>query len=164
MTDNQLKHDYISDLLSQTDLDQKEFWKQIKKFVRQIETDESWIFIDDTICAKPHSTENQVINYHFDYTVGKSVKGINSLNFLLSSNMKAETVNCPVAYHVIKKTEAFVDPKGKTKFKSKQTKNEILEKFLKTCNLNTFFLIYGFRRLRIWILYTRNSKKHSFVQ
>lgn len=130
LTDNQLKHDYISDWLSQTDLDQKEFWKQIKKFVRQIETDESWISIDDTICAKPHSTRNEVINYHFDHSVGKSVKGINILNFLLSSNMKNDIVNCPVAYHVIKKTKAFVDSKGKTKFKSVQTKNDIFRQVL----------------------------------
>ena len=85
LTDNQLKHDYISDWLSQTDMDSKEYWKQIKKFVRKIETDESWISIDDTICPKPHSTENEIVNYHFDHTVGKAVKGINILNFLLSS-------------------------------------------------------------------------------
>ena len=81
---NELKHDYISDFLAQRDLDQKAFWKEIKSFVRQIEGEEAWISIDDVIVDKPHSTENEIISYHFDHTKGKSVKGINIVNFLLS--------------------------------------------------------------------------------
>ena len=124
---NELKHDYISDFLAQGDLDAKAYWKEIKSFVRQIEGSGACISIDDVIVAKPHSSENDLIAYHFDHTVGKAVKGINILNFQLSNHIKDETVNCPLSYELITKTETYVDNKtGKTKRKSLKTKNEIV--------------------------------------
>lgn len=125
--DNQLKHDYISDCLAQQELDSQAFWKQVKPFVRQIETQESWLSIDDVIVEKPHSTENEVISYHYDHTKGKAVKGINILNFLLSSHYQEQMVNCPLAYEVIRKTQWYTDEKtGKQKRSSAKTKNEIV--------------------------------------
>ena len=79
------------------------------------------------IVEKPHSTENELISYHFDHTKGRTVKGINILNFLLSSPYQDQIVNCPVAYQTIRKTEKYIDKKtGKEKLKSSQTKNEIV--------------------------------------
>ena len=124
---HELKHDYISDFLSQKDLDQKAFWKEIKSFVRQIEGDQAWISIDDVIVEKPHSSENEIISYHFDHTKGQSVKGINIVNFLLSNQVEEEVVNCPLAYEIIAKTETYVDKKSrKKKRKSPKTKNQIV--------------------------------------
>ena len=34
---------------------------------------------DDTLQEKPHSKENDLICWHYDHTVGRSVKGINLL-------------------------------------------------------------------------------------
>ena len=125
--DNQLKHDYISDCLAQQELDNKAFWQEVKPFVRQIENQESWLSIDDVIVEKTHSTENEIISYHFDHTKGKAVKGINILNFLLSSHYQEQIANCPVAYEVIRKTEWSTDKKtGKQKRASAKTKNELV--------------------------------------
>lgn len=96
-------------------MDPKEYWKQIKKFVRKIETDESWISIDDTICSKPHSTENEIANYYFDHTVGKVVKGINILNFLFSCEIDDQVVNCPISYLCDSKNHVFYRFKKKNK-------------------------------------------------
>lgn len=124
---DELKHDYISDFLSQDDLDKKAFWQEIKPFVRQIEGSSAYISIDDVIVDKPHSTENEIICYHFDHTKGKTVKGINIVNFLLSNEVGDELLNCPLSYEIIAKTETYLDKKsGKIKRKSPKTKNEIV--------------------------------------
>ncbi|WP_196887641.1 hypothetical protein [Aureivirga sp. CE67] len=83
--DNQMKHDYISDFLGDKSLNSKAYWKEIKPFVRQIEGEEAYLSIDDTIIEKPHTTENDIICYHWDHSKNKSVKGINLLIFLMSN-------------------------------------------------------------------------------
>lgn len=92
------------------------------------------IKIDDTIEKKPHSTENDIICWHWDHSKNRHVKGINLLNFLYQSPLR-ETNRCsiPVAFEVIEKTEPFVDKKsGKVKRRSKVSKNELLRNRLRT--------------------------------
>jgi len=137
LLDNRLKHDYISDALNEISLDQKFFWQQVKPFVRQIERDNSVLSIDDTLIEKPHSSENEIVTYHFDHTKGKSIKGINLLNFLLSSELDGQTLSCPLSFRIIRKDEPYQDKAGKTKYKSKQTKNEmVLEQLHRLVKLN----------------------------
>lgn len=124
--DNTLKHDYISDCLAQDELDSQAFWREIKPFVRQIEHDDAYLSIDDVIVAKPHSTENELICYHYDHTKGKTVKGINILNFMLSSYADEQQVNSPLAWEVIRKTETYTDKAGQQKRRSPKTKNEMV--------------------------------------
>lgn len=124
---NEVKHDYISDFLSQRDLDEKVYWQEVKPFVRQIEGSSAYLSIDDVIVDKPHSTENEIICHHYDHTKGKTVKGINIVNFLLSNEVQGEMLNCPLSYEIIAKTQTYVDKKsGKLKRKSPKTKNEIV--------------------------------------
>jgi hypothetical protein len=52
----------------------------IKKTVREIETGEGVLIFDDTLQEKPHSKENNLICWHYDHCVNRSVKGINLLN------------------------------------------------------------------------------------
>lgn len=125
--DGMVTHDYISDALSQQGLDKKAFWKSVKSFVRQIENEDSVISIDDFIIAKPHSSENDVVCYHFDHTKGKSVKGINVLNFMLTSHHDGQYVNCPVSFHTVEKPIKYIDEKtGKERRKSEVKKNQIV--------------------------------------
>ena len=125
--DNQMKHDYISDALGQSGLDSRLFWKKVKPFVRKIEREDSVLSIDDVIVPKPHSTENDIICYHFDHGSGRSVKGMNIVNFMLTSPIDGQQVNCPLAYNIVEKTIKYVDPKtGKQKRKSERTKNDIV--------------------------------------
>lgn len=126
-TENLLKHDYISDIPADTSLGSRLFWKCVKPFARKIESEDSIISIDDTISEKPHSSINTIVNYHFDHTKDQSIKGINFLNFLLSTTLEDETtVNCPVGFEVIVKDQEFIDKEGKTKYKSTKTKNELV--------------------------------------
>ena len=38
------------------------------------------LIFDDTTVEKPHTDENEMVSWHFDYSKGRSVKGINLLN------------------------------------------------------------------------------------
>ena len=55
-------------------------WKNVKKEVREIESEDLVLIFDDTVQAKPFSNENELISWHFDHGVGRSVKGINLLS------------------------------------------------------------------------------------
>lgn len=105
----------------------------IKKTVREIESDEGVLIFDDTVQAKPHSQENDLICWHFDHTVGRSVKGINLLNCLYYS----KKVSVPVAFELVKKPIKFCDVKTRReKRKSEVTKNEPLRDMLTVCCQN----------------------------
>jgi len=80
LVDNEISYDQITRFLSQQDFTSKDLWKVIKKFVREIETDEGVLIFDDTIQEKPHSKENDLICWHYDHCINRSVKGINLLN------------------------------------------------------------------------------------
>lgn len=129
-----VSHDKISRFLGQRLFTQIDYWKCIKPIIRQIEHEDGVIKIDDTIEEKPHSTENDIICWHWDHSKKRHVKGINILNFLYQSPLQ-ETNRCsiPVAFEVIAKTESFVDKKsGKVKRRSKISKNELVRERLRT--------------------------------
>jgi hypothetical protein len=56
----------------------------IKKTVREIETGGGVLIFDDTLQEKPHSKENNLICWHYDHCVNRSVKGIKSQQMYLS--------------------------------------------------------------------------------
>lgn len=126
-----LKHDYLSDFLNQLDMDSVAYWKLVKPFVREIERDSAYLSIDDTYLLKPYTDDNELISWHFEHSQGRNIKGINMINFLLSSDYQGDFVNCPVAYELVRKTEKYVDAKtGKEKRKSKVSKNELVREKL----------------------------------
>lgn len=166
--DNALKHDYISDCLAQSELDNKVFWKEIKPFVRQMEHSKAYLSIDDVIVSKPHSTENELICYHYDHTQGKTVKGINILNFMLSGRRDEQLVNCPLAWEVIRKTEFYIDKAGQQKRRSPRTKNEmVLEQLHRIVFLNqvqfNYILFDSWFSASDTLKYIHNKLKKTFV-
>jgi hypothetical protein len=133
LVDDAVSHDQITRFLSQQDFTSKDLWKVIKKTVREIETDEGVLIFDDTIQEKPHSKENDLICWHYDHCVNRSVKGINLLNCLYYS----KKVSLPVAFELVKKPIRFCDIKTqREKRKSEVTKNEQLRDMLKVCCKN----------------------------
>jgi hypothetical protein len=128
LLDNGYSHDQISRFLAQRKFDNKDFWKCIKAFIRKVETDTSYLIIDDTIEEKPHSTENDIICWHFDHCTNQNVKGINIVNFLYCSDyLTNEDINLPCAFEVVYKTEKYYDEKTKKeKRRSPITKNQMV--------------------------------------
>lgn len=128
-----ISHDQVTRFLSRQDFSSKDLWMAVKKDVRAIESDDGVLIFDDTIQEKRHSQENDLICWHFDHTVNRSVKGINLLNCLYHAN----NVSLPVAFELVTKPTRYCEVKTKReKRKSETTKNEQLRAMLKTCHHN----------------------------
>jgi len=133
MLQNSLSHDQITRFLSKRDFSAKDYWLAIKPIVREIETNDGILIVDDTIEEKPYTDENDIVCYHFDHTKGFSIKGINLVNFLYYTQNERDDFSLPVAFQIVSKTEKYIDPKtNKQKRKSDTTKNEMLRNQLKT--------------------------------
>ena len=99
LLDGAYSHDQITRLLSRNHFDSKALWQHVKALVRQEEHDDGVLIADDTIQEKLYSDENNLISWHFDHTFGRSVKGINLLNFVYHVG----DISIPVAYKLIEK-------------------------------------------------------------
>lgn len=128
LLDSEYSHDKISRFLSQEKLKSRDFWKKVKPLIRKIEIDNGIISIDDTIEEKPHTTENEIVCWHWDHSKKCNIKGIQILNFLYNSNSSiSEDVTIPVAYEIISKTQKYYDEKTKKlKRRSVISKNELV--------------------------------------
>jgi len=125
--DGAVSHDDITRFLSERAYTNKDFWKLIKPTVRQIETDDGVINVDDTIQEKAYTDENDIVAWHFDHTFGRNVKGVNILNAVYHS----ENGTVPLGCAIVKKDIPFTDPKtGKAKRRSSVTKNELARELL----------------------------------
>jgi len=163
MLDGAISHDQISRFLGQGLLDQKTYWKYIKRIIRRIEYDYGMIKIDDTILAKPHSKENDLICWHHDHSKkgrDKNVKGINMINFLYENKLYSECISIPLAFELIKKTEHYFDKKAnKVKRRSPVSKHEMVQQRLRILqNLNRV----KFRYL-LWDTWFSSSENFEFV-
>ena len=77
--------------------------------------------------------------WHFDHTVGKSVRGINMLNALYYSN----EVSIPVAFEIVSKPVQYSDIKTrKVKRESEVTKNELMRDMIKVAMNNNLKFRY----------------------
>lgn len=133
LLDGELSHDQITRFLNRDDYDSKLLWHQVKKTVREIESEDGVLIFDDTIQEKPYTDENELVCWHFDHTRGQSVKDINLLNCLYHSG----GVSLPVAFELVRKPHLYTDlATRKIKRKSEETKNDMLRRMLKTCRQN----------------------------
>jgi hypothetical protein len=133
LVDQAYSHDQITRFLGKEQYDQKRYWKTIKPIIREVEREDGVILMDDTIEEKPYTDENEIVCYHYDHTQGRSVKGINIVNFVYHTCLaRGEEISIPVAFELVSKTEVYQDKKtGKHKRKSKISKNEQVRERLK---------------------------------
>ena len=136
LTDNKVSHDQITRLLSSS-INSKTLWSEVKSMVHEISSSDGLLIIDDSIDPKKHTKSNSLITWHYDHCSGKSVKGVN----FVSSYYYSPTYNIglPVGVEFVKKDVAFLDKKGKTAYKSKQTKNEMMRNMVAHANYNIGF-------------------------
>lgn len=125
MLDGAISHDKVTRFLSEADFGNKDLWKLVKPMVREIETDDGVLSFDDSVEEKRYTDPNEIITWHFDHTVGRSVKWVNFLTCLYST----PRVDIPISLHIVKKDTPYTDLRtGKTMMKSAKTKNEIARK------------------------------------
>ncbi len=131
--DNAVSHDEVTRFLSDREYTNKDLWKLVKPTIRQIESDDGVLCLDDTIEEKPYTDENDIIAWHFDHTFGRNVKGVDILNCLYQN----ELGTVPVGMAIVKKDVPFTDPKtGKPKRRSSVTKNELARELIGNCITN----------------------------
>lgn len=81
---------------------------------QEIEQDDAVLIIDDSIEEKPYTDYNDMIQWHFDHTKGRSVKGVNFISAIYNS----WEMSLPVGVSFIKKDTLYKDKNGKEKRKS----------------------------------------------
>lgn len=135
LMDGAISHDRIQRMLASPVKDGAEFWKVVKPYIRQIQSEDGVIIVDDSLVEKPHTDENEIVCWHYDHTSGQTVKGINFITALYHVN----GISLPVGYHIVSKTEVYTDEKtGKQKRRASQTKNEVYQQLLRQALRNHF--------------------------
>ena len=132
MTDNKVSHDQITRFLSKNKFGSKELWKRVKKTVREIESEEGCLIFDDTVQEKKWTDESDIMCWHFDHTVGKSVRGINMLNAVYYS----KGVSIPLSFEIIRKYQYSDIKTREVKRKAVNTKNELMRQMIHTAVKN----------------------------
>src|SRR5450432_2889607 len=122
-----LSHDQVTRFLAQQELTEKDLWRLVKPHLRQIQSDEGVLILDDSVEEKPYTDASELICTHFDHATGRYIKGINLMSCLYLS----QGVSLPVNFHLIQKTELVTDKKtGKEKWQSPKNKNEIAREMI----------------------------------
>ena len=128
LLDGAISHDRIQRFLASPVKNGADLWKVVKPYIRQIQKDAGVLIVDDSISEKPYTDENEIICWHWDHSKGMSVKGIN----FISAMYHCDDVSLPIDYHLVKKTEFYIDKKsGKEKRRSPVSKNEVYQQLLR---------------------------------
>lgn len=153
MLDGRVSHDAISRFLSERDYTSKDLWKQVKRLVREVESEEGVLIIDDTVEEKPHMDENDLICWHYDHCQGRNIKGINLLNCLYHVN----GTSIPVAFELVRKPIHYCDLKTRQEKRcSDVTKNEQMRAMVDACIQNQ--LKFSWVLADIWFASTENME------
>lgn len=121
LMNGEISHDQVTRFLSQEEKTSKDLWLIVKSFIRQIESAQGVLLIDDSIEEKPYTDENDIIAWHYDHSKKRSVKGINFVSTLYQNNDLA----LPISFRLVAKTEKYLDKNGKEKRRSLISKNEM---------------------------------------
>lgn len=115
-----ISHDKITRMLSKPAQTSKSLWLKVKPFVRQIESDDGVLIIDDSIDEKPYTDESSLVCWHYDHSKDRMVKGIHFISALYHS----QGTSLPVGVHLVVKPDYETDPKtGKRRRKALFSKN-----------------------------------------
>jgi hypothetical protein len=133
LLEGEVSHDQVTRYLAGTKKTAADLWRTVKSFVRQVQSAEGVLIIDDSIEEKPYTDENDIVCWHYDHSKDRLLKGINFLTALYSN----QGVSLPVGVHLIAKTEKYLDPKTqKEKRRSPVSKNELCRELIKQAGAN----------------------------
>jgi len=130
--DGEIAHDRFTRMLREGAFDAQYLWQKVKRVVRQIESEDGCLIIDDTIIPKPHSDENEIVCWHYEHSQGRNVKGINLVNLLYYS----KGIAIPVDFEVVRKGKVYINAEGKRRRKADKTKNELVREMLQRALTN----------------------------
>lgn len=157
-----LSHDKITRFLSGQQMTSRHLWQIVKPLVRQVQSEQAVVVIDDSLIEKPYTDENDLVAWHYDHTKGTNVKGLNFLTSLYcappgegAGPTAPEEVTLPVAFALVSKTETYTDKKtGKAKRRDPVGKNEHYRTMLRACVQNG--LVFRYVLNDVWFASAEN--------
>lgn len=153
LLDGEISHDKITRFLANKAKTSKDLWHFVKPVVREIETDDGCLILDDSIEEKPYTDENEIVCWHYDHSKQVLVKGINFLSCLYQTS----EVALPIGFELIRKTETYIDPKdGRQKRRSPISKNELARSQIERAIKNK--VKFRFVLFDVWFAAIENMK------
>jgi DDE superfamily endonuclease len=153
LLDGEISHDKITRFLSSKIKTSKDLWQFVKPLVREIETDNGCLILDDSIEEKPYTDENEIVCWHYDHSKQSLVKGINFFSCLYQTG----EIALPIGFDLIRKTEIYLDPKdGKQKRRSSVSKNELARSQIERAVRNK--IKFRFVLFDVWFAAVENIK------
>lgn len=138
LLNNSISHDDVTDFLNQTEHTPKALWKQVKPFIRQIESDDGVLIVDDSISEKPYTDPNGLVCPHYDHSKDRFVNGINFVTLLY----RAKGVQFPIGFTLVIKSLQCLLKDKKEVWRSEKTKNEMLRDLVKHAYQNSVKFTY----------------------
>ncbi|MFN3328605.1 MAG: transposase [Fervidobacterium pennivorans] len=127
LLNGEVSHDQVQRFLASEAQTSADLWRVVKPHVRQMESEEGVMIVDDSIAEKPYTDENEIVCWHYDHSKQRHVKGINFVTCLYHS----QGISLPVGFELVRKTKRYLDPKdGKEKRRADRTKNEMYRDLL----------------------------------
>lgn len=151
LLDGEISHDQVQRLLAGPERTSADLWRVAKPHVRQIESDDGVIIVDDSIAEQPYTDENDIVCWHYDHSQQRTVKGIHFVTCLYHSR----GVSLPVGFELVRKTKRYTDPKdGKEKRRAEKTKNAMYRDLLQQAVKNQIPFRYALND--IWFASAEN--------
>lgn len=135
LLDGDISHDSVTRLLKSGIINSQSLWQRVKPMCHEVQNADGVLIFDDSIEEKKYTDTNDLIQWHFDHTQGRCVKGVNFITALYHSS----DVSLPVSIDFVLKTESYINKKGKLAHKSKVSKNEMYRTMLQRCSHNLRF-------------------------
>ena len=159
-----ISHDSITRFLSAAIPKSRDLWRIVKGYVREMQSADGVMMIDDSIEEKPYTDENDIVCWHYDHAHGCQSKGINFMTCLYSS----QGVSLPVGFEIVAKTERYIDPETNTeKRRSPVSKNTYYQRLLKASVRNEIPFRYVVND--VWyasaenMMFVRHTLKKHFI-
>lgn len=159
-----VSHDQVTRYLSSKKKTAADLWLVVKPMVRKVQSPSGVLIIDDSIEEKPYTDENDIICWHYDHSKDQLVKGINFLSALYHS----KDVSLPVGFHLVAKTEYYIDKKTKKeKRRSPLSKNEVARELIEQAVKNQ--IKFKFVLFDVWfgskenMMFIKHEQKRDFI-
>ena len=160
----EISHDQVTRYLAGPKKTASELWRTVKAFVREIQSAEGVLILDDSIEEKPYTDENDIVCWHYDHSKDRMLKGINFLTALYSS----QGVSVPIGFHLVAKTEKYTDAKTqKEKRRSPVSKNAVGQELIKQAVRNR--IPFRFVLFDVWfasaetMVFIKQQQRRDFI-
>ena len=164
LVEGEVSHDQVTRYLAGPQKTANDLWRTVKAFVREVQSEAGVLIIDDSIEEKPYTDENDIVCWHYDHSKDRMLKGINFLTALYSS----QGVSVPVGFHLVAKTEKYLDPKTqKEKRRSPVAKNAVCHELIKQAVRNR--ILFRFVLFDVWfasaetMVFIKHKQRRDFI-